>query len=91
MNEMTINFNEQSYIAKYNKETGYYEVNLKAPDQGGIYEADISFTDLYEQDYEDTQIIQIWAKEKIKIEQQMRKEELSSEKSKKKNRYREER
>lgn len=68
MNEMTINFNEQSYIAKYNKETGYYEVNLKAPDQGGIYEADISFTDLYEQDYEDTQIIQIWAKEKIKIE-----------------------
>ena len=30
-------------------------------------------------------------KEKIKIEQQMRKEELSSEKSKKKNRYREER
>lgn len=68
MNEMTISFNGQNYIAKYNKQTGYYEVNLKAPEQGGIYEADISFTDLYGQNYEDKQIIQIWAKEKIKIE-----------------------
>lgn len=68
MNEMTINFNGQNYIAKYNKQTGYYEVNLTAPEQGGIYEVNISFTDLYGQYYEDAQIIQIWAKEKIKIE-----------------------
>ena len=31
MNEMTIDFNGQSYLAKYNKQTGYYEVNLTAP------------------------------------------------------------
>ena len=68
MNEMTINFNEKNYIAKYNKQTGYYEVNLEAPEIGGIYEADITYTDLFGQSYEDTQVIQILAKEKIKIE-----------------------
>ncbi len=68
MNEMTINFNEKNYIAKYNEQTGYYEVNLEAPEIGGIYEADITYTDLFGQSYEDTQVIQILAKEKIKIE-----------------------
>ena len=68
MNEMTINFNGQDYIAEYNEQTGYYEVNLEAPQRGGIYEADITFTDLLGQSYEDTQVVQIWAKEKIKIE-----------------------
>lgn len=68
MNEMTINFNGKNYIAKYNKQTGYYEVNLEAPEIGGIYEADITYTDLFGQSYEDTQVIQILAKEKIKIE-----------------------
>lgn len=68
MNEMTINFNEKNYIAKYNAQTGYYEVNLEAPQIGGIYNTDIKFTDLFGQSYEDTQIVQVWAKEKIKIE-----------------------
>lgn len=68
MNEMTINFNGQDYIAEYNEQTGYYEVNLEAPKQGGICEADITFTDLLGQSYEDTQVIQILAKEKVKIE-----------------------
>ena len=68
MNEMTINFNGQDYIAEYNEQTGYYEVNLEAPQQGGIYEADITFTDLLGQSYEDTQVVQVWAKEKIKLE-----------------------
>lgn len=68
MNEMTINFNKKNYIAKYNEQTGYYEVNLEAPEIGGIYEADITYTDLFGQSYEDTQVIQILAKEKVKIE-----------------------
>lgn len=68
MNEMTINFNGQDYIAEYNEQTGYYEVNLEASQQGGIYEADITFTDLLGQSYEDTQVVQVWAKEKIKLE-----------------------
>lgn len=67
-NQLTINFNNQNYIATYNPQSGYYELELKAPEQGGIYTADINFTDLYGQEYEDSLAIQIWAKEKIKVE-----------------------
>lgn len=68
MNEMTINFNGENYIATYNPQSGYYEINLQAPIIGGIYNADITFTDLYGQTYQDTKVIQVWAKEQIKIE-----------------------
>lgn len=33
-NEMTVTFNNETYIATYNPQTGYYEVNLTAPDTG---------------------------------------------------------
>ena len=68
MNDLTIHFNKQDYIATYNEQTGYYEVNLQAPQVGGIYEADIEFIDLFGQSYEDTQVIQVLAQEEIKIE-----------------------
>ena len=67
-NELIIKFNEQDYIAFYNSQSGYYELELKAPDNGGIYNADITFTDLYGEVYEDTVPVQVWAKEPIKIE-----------------------
>lgn len=31
MNNMTINFNGQDYIAVYNEQSGYYEIDLTAP------------------------------------------------------------
>ncbi len=68
MDHITINFNGQDYIATYNEQSEYYEVNLKAPETGGIYNADITFTDLIGQSHNDTQAIQVWAKEQIKIE-----------------------
>ena len=68
MNNITINFDGQDYIAIYNKQTGYYEVNLIGPEIGGIYNTDITFTDLIGQIYKDSKAIQIWAKEQIKIE-----------------------
>ena len=68
MNEMTIKYNGQNYIAKYNEQTGYYEVDLQAPLVGGIYPAEISFTDFWGEKYEDGISIQIWAKEQIKID-----------------------
>ena len=68
MSEMTINFNGENYIATYNKQTGYYEVNLKAPNEGGIYKSEITFKDLIGQTYKDTQVVQVLAKEKIKVE-----------------------
>lgn len=68
MNELTITFNNQTYIAKYNAQTGYYEVEITAPDVGGIYNADIAFSDIFEVDYEASLAVQILAKEPIKIE-----------------------
>ncbi len=66
--ETEVKFNDQYYIAKYNKQTGYYEVELTAPDTGGIYPAEIKFTDLFDQVYQDSKNIQICIKEKIKID-----------------------
>lgn len=67
-NQLTVTFNNQNYIATYNAQTGYYELELQAPGVGGIYKADINFTDLYEQEYEDSIAVQVLAKEKVKIE-----------------------
>ncbi|MCI8699740.1 MAG: hypothetical protein HFJ47_00160 [Clostridia bacterium] len=63
-----INFNEQYYLATYNKQSGYYELELVAPSTGGIYNTDITFTNFIGEKYEDTKKVQIWAKEQIKIE-----------------------
>lgn len=63
MNEVTINFNGQNYIAVYNKQSKYYEVNLTAPQTGGIYQTGIGFTDLFGQTYKDTQAVQVLKKE----------------------------
>lgn len=68
MGDMTINFNGQNYLAQENKQTGFYEVDLSAPTDGGIHKANIEFTDLFGQSYEETHEIQVLAKEKIKIE-----------------------
>lgn len=68
MNELIVNFNNQNYTATYNEQTGYYEVNLQAPLIGGIYKANINYTDLIGQTYEEEKDIQVLAKEKIKIE-----------------------
>ena len=66
--EMTINFNGQNYIAIYNEQSKYFEVNLTAPETGGIYKADIEYTDLLGKKYKDTQVVQVLAQEEIKVE-----------------------
>ena len=68
MNEMTIKFNNQTYNVSYNDQTGYYEVDLQAPQTGGIYNVESEFTDLFGEKYGDTQSIQVLAEEKIKID-----------------------
>lgn len=68
MNEMTIKFNNQTYNVSYNNQTGYYEVDLQAPQTGGIYNVESEFTDLFGEKYGDTQSIQVLAEEKIKID-----------------------
>ena len=67
-NQLILTFNGEDYVASYNKQSGYYEIELTAPNKGGIYNADITFTDIFEKQYKDIQPIQIWTKETIKIE-----------------------
>lgn len=67
-NQLILTFNGEDYVATYNKQSGYYEIELTAPNKGGIYNADITFTDIFEKQYKDIQPIQIWTKETIKIE-----------------------
>ncbi len=65
---MRLTFNEEQYTLNYNSQTGYYEIELQAPNEGGIQEAELEFTDLLENTFEATQHIQIFAKESIKLE-----------------------
>ena len=67
-NQVIVNFNNENYVMTYNEQTGYYELELQAPDVGGIYNAEVSFTDLYEDLYQATVPVQVWAKEPIIIE-----------------------
>lgn len=63
---MKIKYNGKEYEAQYNSQTEYYEVNLNAPDTGGIYNTEVEFIDLFEKKYTDTKAVQILAQEKIK-------------------------
>ena len=68
MGEVTIIFNGQNYTATYNEQSGYYEVEITAPNTGGIYQTEITYTDILNTEYTDSKTIQIWAKEAVKIE-----------------------
>lgn len=68
MNELTITFNNQDYTLTYNSQTGYYEIELTAPQTGGIYEVEATFTDLFNEEYENSQVIQVLATQKIELD-----------------------
>lgn len=68
-NQVTIKFNNQDYNLIYNSQSGYYEIDLQAPEIGGVYDIDITFRDIFGQIYTDEAVIQVLAKEAIKIEQ----------------------
>lgn len=68
MNNVTINFNNENYLAKYNKQTGYFEVDINSPNMGGIFKAEVNTTDLIGRTLEEEISIQIFAKEKIELE-----------------------
>lgn len=42
---LTIEYNGQTYTATYNPQTRYFELNLVAPDEGGIYGIDAEYVD----------------------------------------------
>ena len=68
-NQVTINFNNQDYNLIYNSQSGYYEIDLQAPDVGGVYDINVTFRDIFGETFTDEAVIQVLAKEPIKIEQ----------------------
>jgi len=68
MKIVTVNFDGNDYIGIYNKQSGFYEIELEAPSTGGIYPAQIECMDFLEQKCEETKAIQVFAKEKIELE-----------------------
>ena len=57
-------FNNKELELVYNEQSGFYEIELDAPIQGGIYNTEITFEDLIGNIESSTKKIQIWAKEK---------------------------
>ena len=67
-NQVIVEFNGENYVMNYNNQTDYFELEIKAPDVGGIYDAVVRFTDLYNTTYRETVPVQVWAKAPIVIE-----------------------
>lgn len=64
-------FNNKEYELIYNSQTGLYEIEIEAPETGGIYEAEITSKDLVENTETAIQKIQIWKNEdKIKLSEE---------------------
>ena len=61
--EVRANFNNKSYKLIFNKQSGFYEAEIKAPSVGGIYNAEIKFEDLLENIENTNKKIQILVKE----------------------------
>lgn len=59
-----VTFNNKEYDLIYNEQSGLYEIELEAPEIGGVYNAEIKFEDLIKNMETSTKKIQIWAKEK---------------------------
>ena len=68
IDNLRVNFNRENYIAKYNTQTGFFEIDINAPEIGGMYEAEVIYKDFAEQISKESKYIQILAKEKLKIE-----------------------
>lgn len=68
MNELSIIFNGTEYQAVYNPQNGYYELEIIAPPVGGIYKADITFTDLLKNEYTENLDIQVLEKQVLKLD-----------------------
>jgi len=66
--DMTVTYNGQSYIATYNSQTGYYEVELTAPSVGGVNVAEIEFTDIFDEQYTSEKAIQTFIKDPLKLD-----------------------
>ena len=66
--DLKVTFNNVEYTPVYNSETGYYELKLTAASVGGVYTAEIEFTDLFENTYTDEKDVQIFTRQVERVE-----------------------
>ena len=59
-----VTFNSKEYELIYNEQSGLYEIEIEAPKNGGVYNAEIAFKDSIENIETSIKKIQIWTKEK---------------------------
>lgn len=69
MHDLTIKYENQEYNVPYNKDSGYYEIELDTPQNGGIYPIEITYNDLFENKYTDVLDLQVLTKQKVKLKQ----------------------
>lgn len=67
MDEIRVSLNGESYNLTYNPQTGYYEKDITAPNPGGVFEVEASFTDLFGDEYKDSTEIRVLAEQKIEL------------------------
>lgn len=58
-------FDKKIYELTYNEQSGFYEIELDAPETGGIYNAEVAFVDLIDNTETYVKKIQVWTKAKI--------------------------
>lgn len=68
MRQITVKFNERTYLLNYDEKTEYYEIELEAPKTGGIYTAEINYTDILDETESKSIDIQVLLKEKKEVE-----------------------
>lgn len=66
--DLTIEYNGTEYTLVYNEQSGYYEIELTAENTGGIYPIDITYSDIFEDEYTATYDLQVFAKKPIKFD-----------------------
>lgn len=66
--DLTIEYNGTEYTLVYNEQSGYYEIELTAEETGGIYPIDISYYDIFEDEYTATYNLQVFAKKPITLD-----------------------
>lgn len=65
---MKITYNGNEYNAIYNPQSGYYELNLTAPEIGGVYQVVAEYTDIVGDVYSSSTDIQVLVKPKLEID-----------------------
>lgn len=64
---MKVKYNNKEYEAVYNKQTGFYEIDLTALLIAGMYNIEATYTDLLNQTYTKSRMQQVLNEEKIEV------------------------